>query len=156
MRRPSRASSNRRSGHALSAAASIASAAAAGFHFLVSYEPTDAAATEPAHALASALGRAGAEVWLDAYRLENGHSIKQAAYCAARDAAFVLLLVTPRSVASPTRCLELLAALRRPREHVLVWVVPTSEWARGGGGPDTAQRVEAWFRAHGFRLVRAT
>ena len=90
-------------------------------------------------------------MWLDEYRLENAYSLKQAAYSAARDAAFVVLVVTPKYVVSPARCLELLAALRRPREQVLVWIVPTSEWLSASlvmgdeSGIDTRQHVEHWF-----------
>ena len=55
------------------------------------------------------------------YRLENGFPRGSSVYAAARDAAYVVLLVTPRYLSDHTRCLELLAALRRPPEQVLVW-----------------------------------
>ena len=79
-------------------------------------------ACELASALAYLLSAGGGlNVWLDSYRLENGFPRGSSVYAAARDAAYVVLLVTPRYLSDPTRCLELLAALRRPPEQVLVW-----------------------------------
>ena len=82
-----------------------------------------------ADGLAATLSTAGATTWLDTYRLENACSVGASVYRAASEAAFVVLLVTPRYVVSPSRCVELLAALRRPREHVFVWVDGGADWA---------------------------
>ena len=48
------------------------------------------------HAHAACPPRCAVNVWLDTYRLENAFNLKQAVFCAARDAGFVVLVVTPR------------------------------------------------------------
>ena len=125
------------------------------FAFMVSYQEASA---ERAHSLATMLSRAGASVWLDTYRLENAFNVKHAVYCAARDAGFVVLLVTPKYLLSSNRCLELLAALRRPREQVFVWVDGAADWATAAGGQlsesgDACEVVREWLAAQGFRVV---
>eukprot|EP00966_Prymnesium_polylepis_P122482 2831363-Prymnesium_polylepis.1 len=85
-----------------------------GYHAMISY---DLDGSDHAQSLASALSQSGLNVWLDTYRLENAYNLKQAVFTAARDAGFVVLVITPRYLLSPNRCLELLAALRRPREQ---------------------------------------
>ena len=125
------------------------------FAFMVSYAERDG--SRHAHALGTMLSRAGASVWLDTYRLENAFNLKQAVFCAARDAGFVVPVVTPRYLLSPNRCLELLAALRRPREQVFAWIDSAADWAGTAAQlelqGDMCTLVREWLAGQGFRVA---
>ena len=125
-----------------------------GFHVMVSY---GSEATACARSLASVLSASSLFVWLDTYRLENGFTAAQAAHAAARDAAFLVLLLTPQYLSCPRRCVELLAALRRPPQHTLVWLDASADWSGCAQAPesgaDFAARLQEWLAAQGFRVV---
>ena len=117
----------------------------------------EADGTDRANSLASVLSQSGLNVWLDTYRLENAFNLKQAVFCAARDAGFIVLLVTPKYLFSSNRCLELLAALRRPREQVFVWIDGAADWtgtaAQLSVSGDACELVREWMSGQGFRVV---
>lgn len=125
------------------------------YHVFVSYGGREAA--DRASAIAYTLNSGGVNVWLDVQRLENGCSVLHAAHAAARDAAFLVLLLTPQYLSCPRRCVELLAALRRPPQHTLVWLDASADWSGCAQAPesgaDFAARLQEWLAAQGFRVV---
>ena len=101
-----------------------------GFHFMLSYCRSNdgghagGGVTQVVQDLGAVLTANRCNVWVD--RLVNAQSRHQAAYHAAKQAAFLIIFLTPEYTRSVDCCLELLVALDRPPADTVFYVSPSS------------------------------
>ena len=108
--------------------------------------------------LASALSRAGISVWCEDIFTQNAAQLRPQIHCAAHRACFQVVVVTAGMLSSPSSCLHILEALRRPAARSVFYIDPAPEvWEQDGLGRPLgeahAQRLVDALTALGMRVV---
>jgi hypothetical protein len=95
--------------------------------------------------LASALSQAGASVWCEEIFSHNAALLRPQILRAARQACFHVVLVTAGMLSSPSSCLHILEALRRPSSRSVIFIDPDPQlWQKDGLGRPLRQVFSLW------------
>lgn len=85
--------------------------------------------------LASALSQAGVSVWCEDVYTQNAALLRPQIFRAAHQSCFQVVIVSAGMLSSPSSCLHMLEALRRPATRSVIYVDPSPEaWKVDGLG----------------------